>query len=88
MTKLTNQEIEIIRNIRIHKILGIIDNGRDIHIRCPFGTHRDKTPSCTIYSNNSYHCFSCLANGQGAIDFTVELGYSFVEALEELIRYL
>lgn len=88
MIKLSNEELNIIRDIRIHKILGINDNGRNIQIRCPFGTHRDRTPSCTIYSNNSFHCFSCKANGTGAIDFCKELGFSFTDSLEELIKYV
>lgn len=88
MTKLNNEELNKIRDVRIHQILGIKDIGRDVQIRCPFGSHRDKTPSCTIYSNNSYHCFSCLANGTGAIDFCKELGFTFTESLEELIKYI
>lgn len=84
--KLTNEDLQRIRNVRIHNILSVNDNGRNISIRCPF--HSERTPSFVLYADNSYHCFGCKANGQGAIDFCVALGYTFVEACEELLKYV
>lgn len=84
--KLTNEELDILRNIRIHKILGIQDNGRIISINCPF--HSDKSPSCIIYPNNGFHCFGCGQNGRNAIDFCQALGYSFQDSLKELSTYI
>lgn len=75
-------ELEQLRQIRIHKLLGIKDTGRRVSVRCPF--HSDGTPSLTIYKDNSYHCFGCQANGQNAIDFLIQAGLSFTEAVEEL----
>lgn len=87
-SKLTNEEIQKIRNVSIYQILGIQQSGRRISLRCPFPNHRDGTPSFTLYPENNYFCFGCGATGQGAIDFCVELGYSFVDACEELMRYI
>ena len=84
--KLTNEEIQKIRDIRIPSILGINDMGRRISVRCPF--HRERTASCYIYSDNSFHCFGCNTNGQGAIDFVMALGFTFQESLSELIKYI
>ena len=86
MTKLTNEELEKIRSVRIHSILGVRDMGHRIVIRCPF--HLERSASCNIFPDNSYHCFGCNANGRGAIDFTMALGFSFQESLEELVKYL
>jgi DNA primase len=86
MSNLTKDEINIIRDIRIHSIIDCSDNGRRISIRCPI--HNEKTPSFVLYSDNSFHCFGCGANGQGAIDFCIALGYNFIDALEELVKYI
>lgn len=85
-SKLTNEEIQKIRDIRIHNIIGLVDSTRNVSIRCPF--HSEKTPSFVLYPDNSFHCFGCSANGQGAIDFVMKLDYTFVEACEELVKYL
>jgi DNA primase len=50
--------------------------------RCPF--HKEKTPSFTVYPDNSYHCFGCGAHGN-AIDFLMKkYGYSFNYACDTL----
>ena len=85
-SKLTNEEIQRIRNIRIHNVMGVADTGRRISLKCPI--HRERTASFVLYPDNSFHCFGCNNNGQGAIDFCVALGYTFVEACEELIKYI
>lgn len=84
--KLTNEEIQRIRQIRIHSIIHVSDSGRNVSLRCPI--HQERTPSFVLYPDNSFHCFGCKANGQGAIDFCVALGYTFIEACEELVRYI
>ncbi len=86
MTKLTNEEINKIRDVSIAYILGRNNVGRNISLRCPF--HSEHTPSFVLYPDNSFHCFGCKANGQGAIDFTMKLGYTFVEACIELMKYI
>ncbi len=83
---LTNEEINRIREIPISSIIGLHNNSRRISICCPF--HSEHTPSFILYPDNSFHCFGCRANGQGAIDFVMKLGYSFVDACGELIKYL
>lgn len=84
--QLTNEEIKILRDVRIHRILGIEDDGRRISRRCPF--HNERSPSFFLYADNSFHCFGCGANGAGAIDFCEKLGFSFLEAAEELCKYV
>lgn len=86
MTQLNPQELNKIREIRIHSILGIRDDGRRIMIRCPF--HKDRTASFVLYIDNSFNCFGCGKNGQNAIDFTMALDYSFEDACLELMKYL
>lgn len=83
---LTHEEIQKFRDIRIHRILGVQDNGRDIKLCCPF--HSERTPSFTLYEDNHYHCFGCNKHGFGAIDFCKDLGLSFKESLEELCNYI
>jgi len=83
--KLTDEELSQVRDIRIHKILGLPDTGRRCSMACPI--HSGKNPNFNVYGDNSFHCFKCGANGNGAIDFAVALGFSFVEAVEELLKY-
>lgn len=80
------EDIQRLREIRITKILGLHNNGRRVSIRCPF--HNEKTPSCVIFPDNGFKCFGCGVHGQGAIDFTMKLGYDFKQALQELKEYL
>lgn len=85
-TPLTKEDIQKIREIPITRLLNLRDTGRRIQIRCPF--HKDKTPSCAVYPDNSYHCFACGAHGNNAIDFVMGLGSSFNEAVNELKAYM
>lgn len=84
--KLSESELQQIREIRIHKILGVQDNGRRISMKCPF--HQERTPSFTLYPENNFYCFGCNVSGRGAIDFCTKLGYSFQDSLKELVKYL
>lgn len=49
---------------------------------CPF--HEEKTPSFIVYDDNSFHCFGCQKHGNNAIDFLIESGLSFEEAIKKL----
>lgn len=88
MDKLNKQELEQLRNIRIHKLLGVKDDGRKLSIRCVFPNHNDSTPSLLIDNLNGYHCFGCKKTGFGAIDFCTDLGLTFKETIEDLKKYL
>ncbi len=79
------QDISKLREVPIHRILGIENTGRNISMRCPF--HAERHPSFVLYPDGSYHCFGCSANGQNSIDFLIALGSSFSEAIEELTKY-
>jgi DNA primase len=81
-SKFTPEEIQKAREVSIHSLLGLNHNRR-VAIRCPF--HNERTPSCNIYPDNSYYCFSCQAKGNNAIDFVVGMGATFNEAVKELI---
>ena len=84
---LSEQELDKLREIRIHSILGLDDNGRKIAISCPHG-NSDRTPSCYIYPDNSYHCFSCGVHGHNALDFMVDIEDDFLSAVNELVKYI
>lgn len=77
-----NQTIEYCRQIRIQRLLGIPDLGRDYKIKCVF--HSEKSPSLLIYGDKGYRCFGCGKSGQNAIDFVMGLGFSFEQAIKEL----
>jgi len=80
---LNEKELEQLRNIPITDILGLRNTGRRRNVVCPW--HGDTNPSMVIYPDtNSYYCFGCSRSGQGAIDFVLESGCSFKEAMEEL----
>lgn len=84
--KLEKDEIQKFRDISIYRILGLHNNGRPTKVRCPF--HNERTPSCLIRPDNSFHCFGCGVRGRGAIDFCTKMGYSFSESLNQLIHYI
>jgi len=86
MNQLTKQELEQLRNIRIHTILGLRDNGAKQIIKCPF--HSEKTPSCVIYPDNGYYCYGCKKFGFGAIDFCEDLDYSFMDSIVFLAKFI
>jgi len=81
--QLTEEQIEHARNVSLAKVMGVPDSGRRITICCPF--HNEKTGSCVLYPDNSYHCFGCEKHGKNAIDFLVESGVKFDEAVKELL---
>ena len=79
-------DLSELREIRIHKVIGLDDNGRRQSIPCPF--HNEKNPSLSIYPDNSYYCFGCSISGQNAIDFLLETGEEFKDVIEELKKYI
>ena len=80
------EDLSNLRDVSIHKILGLENTGRRVSMRCPF--HDDRTPSFALYPDNSYHCFACPARGQNAIDFVLEFGGTFPDTLKELEKYV
>lgn len=83
MIEQSKEELQRLRDIPITIILNLKDSTRQQNIICPF--HGDTSPSMTIYpKSNSYYCFGCSCSGQGAIDFLLESGCSFQEAIKEL----
>ena len=57
--------IQVIRNEGID----LKKSGRYYKACCPF--HHEKTPSFTVYPNNSFYCFGCGESGD-AIDFIMK----------------
>jgi len=86
MIKLTEDELNRLREVSLHRVLTLKENGRKVFINCPF--HGEKTPSFCIYPDNSYHCFGCGKNGQNSLDFMVELEGDFIRAITELIKHV
>jgi DNA primase len=84
----SEEQIEKMRHVRIHTLLGLPDNNRKQVISCPHG-NRDSTPSCWIYPDNGFKCYSCGKHGNNAIDFLTSLdGVEFRAALLELSKYI
>jgi len=91
------EDLDKYRAISIHSILGLKHRAR-VSIRCVFPSHRDNSPSLSIYPNNSFHCFGCSMNGGGGIDFALAVNgcvdlknatnFEFRKALEDLRDYL
>jgi len=75
-------DLERIRNIPITTILGIRHTGRRQSVICPF--HGDTDPSMVLYPDGSYHCYGCTRHGFNSIDFILESGCTFSEAIKEL----
>lgn len=86
ISKIDEKDLELIRGVKIHRLLGLSDNGREQRIPCPI--HAGKNNNFSLSSDNKFHCFKCGASGSGSIDFCVALGFSFNEALEEIIKYV
>lgn len=85
-SKLTQEELDVLRAVPIRDILGLSKNTKTVATKCPF--HLDTHPSLFFYDDGSYHCFGCGKHGHNSIDFIMDCGYSFEEALDELSKYL
>jgi len=81
------EQIDCARKVPIHSILGLVDKGRRITIKCVF--HNDHSPSLVIYPRDGgFHCYACGAHGANSIDFSMGLGYTFKDAVKELQDYI
>jgi DNA primase len=81
-----NIETQLLRNVHLSVVLGIKNTGRRISIRCPL--HNEKSASMVIYPDGSYYCYGCTAHGGNAIDLLMAMGATFIEAKEELQKYI
>jgi DNA primase len=81
--KFTDTQIQEAREYGVHQLLGF-RGGRRQKINCPF--HKERTPSLVIYRDGSFYCFGCAKHGSNAIDFLVEMGQSFTQAVEFLLK--
>ena len=80
---MNEQEIERARKVKLHTLLGLPDNGRRQTIKCVF--HKDTHPSLVIYpGDGGYCCFSCGKAGSNTIDFCMNLGLTFRDAVNQL----
>lgn len=82
---LTDDEIEACRSVPLHLLVGNNRLNKKVKIRCPF--HAENTGSCQLFPNGGYHCFGCGKTGN-SIDFLIELGATYTEALTELKKYI
>lgn len=82
MTKLSTQELNNLREYPTYRLLGL--SNRRQFIKCPF--HNERTPSCMIYPDGGFHCYSCGAHGKNALDFLIKGGMSFVDACLEISK--
>lgn len=85
MQTISKDVIEHCRSVPLHLPLGLTNPKRKVKIRCPF--HAERTPSCVLFPTGGFKCFGCSAHGN-SVDFIVQLGSSFEEALNELIKYI
>lgn len=88
MSTLTKSELEKLRNVSIHELLGIKNIGVKQSIKCVFPNHNDNTPSLLIDAQNGYYCFGCKKFGFGAIDFCEDLGMEFKDIVNGLSKHL
>lgn len=83
---MTDEDLQKVRAVPVLRLVGLPENGRRRMIKCPF--HNDRTASMALYPNGGYHCFGCGKHGNNAIDFTIDMGYTFKDALQELKEYI
>lgn len=86
MVKLSKQELQVFRDVRLHKILGLPDNGYRVSMPCPI--HNGDKNNFNLYPDNSYYCFVCGSHGHSPIDFYKDMGISFKQTLEDLCSYI
>jgi DNA primase len=88
MINYTEEQMNKMRDVSIATLCGKPSNGRKQVIACPHG-NRDTTPSCYIFPDNGFKCFSCGKRGNNAIDFLLSFeGSEFKDVLDELSKYI
>lgn len=76
-------DIERARQAHIRVIMGLGASQRRVAVRCVF--HNEKSASLILFEDGHYHCFGCGKHGNNAIDFVMDMGYSFSEAVNYII---
>lgn len=90
-TPMMTSNLEDLRTLPLHKVVGSSQLTKKIKIRCPF--HSENTPSCTLFPTGGFKCYGCGASGN-SIDFVAKLINSgdekedFKKALVELQNYI
>lgn len=85
-SSLSSEDLRILRQVPLHEFLNLPNNGRNQKMLCPF--HRERTGSFMLYADGGYHCFGCGKTGKNCIDFCMDSGMKFDEAIEEIIKFL
>lgn len=70
------------KNVPLTSLLQIKKSGTRYVASCPL--HTDKTPSLTIFPNNTWFCFSCREGGDTIKFIELVKGMSFIEAVNYL----
>lgn len=85
MTQITSDIVERCRHVPLHYLVGDVHVSRKVKILCPF--HSERTPSCILFPTGGYKCFACPAHGN-SLDFVMNIGATFEEGINELIKYI
>lgn len=59
-------------------------DGRRLTTHCPFGTHRDSTPSFKVYPDQHFYCYGCRVGGNCFTFVMAYDGVPFLVAVETL----
>ena len=81
----TTFNLERLRTVPLHHLVGNNNITRKIKIKCPF--HQERTGSCQLSPRGGWKCFGCGTHGN-SIDFVIKMGGTFEEAVEELSKYI
>lgn len=60
----------------------LVKEGGRLKVCCPF--HAERTPSCVLFDDNTFHCFGCHAHGDAIEYLTKARGLTFDQACEAL----
>lgn len=79
------EEIEQAKNIPLEDLVDNLklSSGKLITC-CPF--HNEKTPSFTVFKNNSYYCFGCGESGDSITYIMKTKKIGFIEAVKYLLK--
>jgi DNA primase len=82
---ISKEDVELCRRVPLHRLVGSTNVTKKIKIICPF--HKEHTASCQIFPDGGYKCYGCPAKGN-SVDFIVNMGATFEEAINELKKYI